>query len=128
MKLVIFTRPNRMYDLALAIGIMVAIHLSFVIVGIYVLRLDYNAFLGMMVGAGLVSGILTKIFAESWKDKFQAAIKQESQSGVVLKDSLYAALIMIGGTIVSATLLYRQYGIGGWLGLLGANTVVNAVV
>jgi hypothetical protein len=117
-----------MYDLSLAIGIMVAIHLSFVIVGIYVLRLDYNAFLGMMVGAGLVSGILTKIFAESWKDKFQAAIKQESQSGVVLKDSLYAALIMIGGTIVSATLLYRQYGIGGWLGLLGANTVVNAVV
>jgi hypothetical protein len=126
--MVIFTCQNRMYDLSLAIGIMVAIHLSFVIVGIYVLRLDYNAFLGMMVGAGLVSGILTKIFAESWKDKFQAAIKQESQSGVVLKDSLYAALIMIGGTIVSATLLYRQYGIGGWLGLLGANTVVNAVV
>jgi len=117
-----------MYDITLAIGVMVAVHLSFIVIGIHVLRLDYNAFLGMMVGAGLIGAIISKFVAASWKDKFQMAIKQESQSGVLLKDSLYAVVIMLGGAAVSATLLYRRYGIGGWLGLLGANTLVSAIV
>lgn len=117
-----------MYDISLAVGIMVAIHISFILIGIHVLRLDYNAFLGMMVGAGLVSGILAKLLAASWRDKFVAAIKQEEQGGEVGWDFLYAVLILTAGGIVSGVILYRRYGISGWLGLLGANTVVNAIV
>jgi hypothetical protein len=117
-----------MYDITLALSVMVAIHLAFIVIGMYVLKLDYNAFLGMMVGAGLVSSIVAKFFAASWKTKFEAAIKQEKQSGELLRDAFYGVVIMFGGAAVSATLLYRRYGIGGWLGLLGANAVVNAVV
>jgi hypothetical protein len=117
-----------MYDITLALSVMVAVHLSFIIIGMYVLKLDYNAFLGMMVGAGLVSSIIAKFVASSWKTKFQAAIKQEEQSGELLRDALFGVAIMFGGAFLSATLLYRRYGLGGWLGLLGANTVVNAIV
>jgi len=117
-----------MYDLTLAVGIMVSVHIIFVVIGIYVLRLDYNAFLGMMVGAGLVSAIVTKFYAESWKDRFLTAVKQESREGELGKDLLYAIGVLLVGSILSGVLLYRRYGIGGWLGLLGANTVVNAVV
>ena len=60
--------------------------------------------------------------------KFQAAIKQEEQSGEVLRDAAFGVAILFGGAIVSAMLLYRRYGLGGWLGLIGANAVVNAVV
>jgi hypothetical protein len=117
-----------MYDITVALSVMVAVHLAFIVIGMYVLKLDYNAFLGMMVGAGLVSGILAKFFADSWKTKFEAAIKQERQSGELLRDAAYGMAVMLVGAAVSATLLYRKYGIGGWLGLLGANAVVNAVV
>jgi hypothetical protein len=117
-----------MYELTVAVTVMIAVHLAMITFGMYVLKLDYNAFLGMMVGAGLISGIIAKFVAASWQAKFQAAIKQEEQSGEVLRDAAMAAGVFIVGAFVSATLLYRKYGLGGWLGLLGANAVVNAVV
>jgi len=117
-----------MYEITLAVTVMIAVHLAFITIGMYVLKLDYNAFLGMMVGAGLVSGIIAKFVASSWKAKFQAAIKQEERSGELLRDAAMGAGVFLVGAIVSATLLYRKYGLGGWLGLVGANAVVNAIV
>lgn len=117
-----------MYEITTALSLMVAMHLLVISFGMYVLKLDYNAFLGMMVGAGLVSSIIAKFVASSWMAKFQAAIKQEEQSGEVLGDAAFGLVILFGGAFVSATLLYRRYGLGGWLGLIGANAVVNAVV
>lgn len=117
-----------MYDITKALGLMVAMHLLVISIGMYVLKLDYNAFLGLMVGAGLVGGILAKFVAGAWQAKFQAAIKQEERSGEVLRDAGFGLAILFGGMFVSATLLYRRYGLGGWLGLVGANALVNAIV
>lgn len=117
-----------MYDITLAVSIMVVIHISVILIGMYVLRLDYGAFVGLMVGAGIVGGIVSKIVADSWKSKFQAVVKQELQEGELGRDGLMALCVLIAGTAVSGTLLYRRYGVGGWLGLLGANTAASVVV
>ena len=117
-----------MYDITTAALAFVVFHNVTVYVCAYVLNLPYAQFVAALTGTGLVVGLLLKIAAIAWRSKLDAAMAAESRSRELGEDVLMALVIMMAGGLVSSTMLYKKYGLGGWLGLFGANLVANALI
>lgn len=117
-----------MYDIATAALAFVVFHNVMVYVCAYVLNLPYAQFVAALTGTGLVVGLLLKVAAIAWRSKLEAAMAAESRDRELVSDTLMALLVMIVGGLVSSTMLYKKYGLGGWLGLFGANLIANALI
>jgi hypothetical protein len=116
-----------MYDITVAVLAFVLFHNAIVYVCAYHLNLSYAQFVAAVTGTGLVVAALLKIAAVAWRSKLDAALSAESRDHELGKDVLYASLVMLVGGFVSSTMLYKKYGLGGWLGLFGANLIANAL-
>lgn len=117
-----------MYDITVAALAFIVFHNLMVYICAYQLNLPYAQFVAALTGTGLVVGLALKVAAIAWHSRLSAAIETESRDHELGKDVLYALVIMIAGGLVSSTMLYKKYGLGGWLGLFGANLIANALI
>lgn len=106
-------------------------HFAAVYLGTDVLRLDYPQILALNVGLTIVTSLLLRASMPAWKPKLEAMLKEETRDGhggEALMDVLGMFLAFIVGGIATATLLYRRYGVGGWMGIVGSSVVANWLV
>jgi cytochrome b561 len=117
-----------MYELA-GVGILFAgAHVAAVYLGTDVLRLEYAQLLALNVGITVIMSLLLRLITPSWKSKVETVMKQEERQGTAFTDLLLMLLAFIIGGVISAVLLYRRYGPVGWLGIVGASSLVNWLV
>lgn len=117
-----------MYEITIAATVFVVFHTAIVYICGYVLRLPYAQFVAAMIGTGAVVSVLLKVAAISWRPRLQAAMAAESHDGELATDAGAALLVILVGGFVSSTMLYKRYGLSGWLGLFGANLIANMVI
>jgi hypothetical protein len=116
-----------MFEVTAAITLFVVVHIGTIYVCAYVLRLDYPAFVAVTTVTGLIAAVIAKIGLAAWKPRLTAAINMESRDGELGRDIGVAAIIFFVGASVSNTILYRRFGLGGWLGVLGANMIATSI-
>ncbi len=117
-----------MYEISTAILLFVVFHIATIYVCGVVMRMEYTLFVATTVAVGTVAAILIKGAGLVWKSKIEAALQNESRRREMGTDLLGATLIFLGGAVVSNLMLYRLYGMGGWLGLAAANTLAGALI
>ena len=116
-----------MYDISTVIAILMAVHLITMYVGTDVLRLEYPHFVMMTLLTSILGSIVVKAISPNWRAKADAALKAEEKQGGIGKDLMLTLTILVAGGAVSAALVYRRFGVGGWLGLVAANTLMNVI-
>lgn len=117
-----------MYDITLAVLVFVVFHIATIYVFGVTMHLEYKKFLAATVAVGAVAAILVKGVGLLWKTKIEAALNDESRRREMGTDLLAALVVFLVGAAISNLMLYRLYGLGGWLGLAAANMVANAVI
>ena len=117
-----------MYDLFLAGLLLGGSHLAVAYGAAEVWKLDYKMYLAVTVGVGLATALVLKVLAVGWKGRIAAVIEEEMRAGELPIDVLlfFGALIVSG--LLSSVIVYRRYGITGWLGAVGANWLASVVV
>jgi hypothetical protein len=116
-----------MYDISTVVAILMAVHLTTMYVGTDVLRLEYTHFVMMTFLTSILGSILVKAISPNWRAKADAALKAEEKQGGIGKDLMLTLTILVAGGAVSAALVYRRFGVGGWLGLVAANALMNLI-
>jgi hypothetical protein len=116
------------YEISTAILLFVVFHIATIYVCGVVMRMEYKVFVATTVAVGVVVAILIKGAGLVWKNKIEAALQNESRRREMGTDLLGAVVIFLGGAVVSNLMLYRLYGMGGWLGLAAANTLAGALI
>lgn len=112
-----------------AVGIALSgVHFAAVYLGTDVLRLDYPQILALNVGFTIVMSLILRASMPAWKPKVEAVVKSEAREGDAFLDVIGMFLAFIVGGIATATLMYRRYGIGGWMGMVGSSIVANWLV
>lgn len=116
-----------MFELTLAALMMATAHVGAVYIGTDVLRLSYIQILGFNVALGIAISILTQATLPEWKPKLEAELSQDTvfESSA---DVLGMIAVFMAGSSISGFLLYRRFGIAGWLGMLGSSALVNYLV
>lgn len=117
-----------MYDISIAVLIMTIVHLSTMYAGIYVFKFEYTHFVLITTLVGVLSGILASAMSPAWKEKIWEALKMEQKEGIIGKDVVVALCIFLISGIISVSMVYRRFGIGGWLGLAATNIISNLIV
>lgn len=115
-----------MFDITIAITLFVAFHIATIYVCANVLRLSYPAFVAAVTVTGAVAAFLVKMLEVTWMPQLKAAMDAEQRTHELGRDALVASIIFLVGASISNTILYRRFGIGGWLGLMGVNMLVNS--
>ena len=116
-----------MYDISTVVAILVAVHLATMYVGIEVLRLEYPHFVMMTLLTSILGSIVVKVISPNWRAKADAAMKAEEKQGGIGKDIMLTVTILVAGGVASAALVFRRFGVGGWLGLIAANALTNLI-
>ncbi len=116
-----------MYDISTVVAILMVVHLTTMYVGTDVLRLEYTHFVMMTFLTSILGSILVKAISPNWRAKADAALKAEEKQGGVGKDLMLTITILVAGGAISAALVYRRFGVGGWLGLVAANALMNLI-
>ena len=116
-----------MFDLTLAALMMVTAHVGAVYVGTDILRLTYIQVLGLNVALGIAISILTQVMLPEWKPKLEAELSQDT-TFEASADVLGMIAVFMAGSSASGFLLYRRFGIAGWLGMIGSSALVNYLV
>jgi hypothetical protein len=113
-----------MFDLTLAALMMVTAHVGAVYVGTDILRLGYVQILGLNVALGIAISILTQVTLPEWKPKLEAELSRDTviESSA---DMLGMIAVFMAGSSASGFLLYRRFGVAGWIGMLGSSALVN---
>ena len=104
------------------------VHLGMAVALAYVLRLPYKQFLAWNTGIAAVLAVVLRISAPAWKDRIGAVLSLEKRQGELPSDALAALVILVASGFAYTWVISRQYGLEGWLGLVGANTIVNAIL
>lgn len=79
------------------------------------------------VAVSIVSSLVVDSFFPEWKTKILAALKAEREEGIIAKDLLLAVGICIISGLISMSMVYKEFGVGGWAGIAAANLVANFV-
>lgn len=117
-----------MYDLFL-VGMILAIqHIAVSYAAIEIWKLEYQAYIGVTVFVGVVVAILLKAMALAWKDRLRQVLREESAQGELALDALLFFATILGGAWITATLVYRRYGIAGWAGAVAANYIASWII
>lgn len=116
-----------MYDISTVVAILLAVHLATMYVGIEVLRLEYTHFVMMTFLTSILGSIIARSVSPNWRAKVDAALRAEKAQGNVGKDLMLTVSLLVAGGAVSAALVYRRFGVGGWLGLVAANALTNLI-
>lgn len=113
-----------MFELTLAALMMASAHVGAVYVGTDILRLSYIQILAFNIALGIVISILIQVTLPEWKPKLEAELRQDTlfESSA---DVLGMIAVFMAGSSISGFLLYRRFGIAGWLGMIGSSALVN---
>jgi hypothetical protein len=103
-------------------------HLAAVYLGTDVLRLEYSQMLALNVSIAVITSLVLRATMPSWKPRVDAAVRQEVRQGKAFADVGLMMLAFIAGGVGSGVLMYRRYGPVGWLGMVGASSLVNWLV
>lgn len=117
-----------MYELFLVGLLFCAQHIAIAYAAIEIWRLDYRTYLIVTTGISLVLALVLKVLMFEWKGRIVQAMRGEWDDGELLPDVGLFLITMIAGGAVSAYLVYRRYGITGWMGALAANYAVGWIV
>lgn len=117
-----------MYDLFLVALLFSVQHIAIAYAAIEIWRLDYRTYLMVTTGISVVLALVLRVLMAGWKDRIVQAMRGEIEDREILPDVALFLLTMIAGGAVSAYLVYRRYGITGWLGSLALNYAVGWVV
>ena len=117
-----------MYDLFL-VGLVLAIqHIAVSYAAIEIWKLEYKAYLAVTVGVGLAVAAVLRASSVLWKDRIDEVMRGEWAEGELPLDVLLFFATMIGGAWVTATLVWRRYGVAGWAGAVAANYAASWIV
>jgi hypothetical protein len=117
-----------MYEITSAITLFVVVHIATIYVCAYVLRLEYAAFIAATAATGAIAAVIAKVLMAAWQPRIKAGLDAENRKGELGRDVGIAVVVFLIGATVSNTILYKKFGLGGWLGVLGANMLVNAAL
>ena len=117
-----------MYDLFLVALALSVQHFAVAYAAIEIWKLDYRTYIMVTTGFGVVMGLILKVLLEGWKDRIVQAMRGEIEDRELLPDVLLFLVTMIAGGMASAFLVYRRFGIGGWMGAFAANTAASWIV
>ncbi len=117
-----------MYELFLVALLFSVQHIAIAYAAIEIWRLDYRTYLMVTTGISLVLAMILRVLMANWKDRIAQALRGEWDDRELLPDAGLFLLTMIAGGAVSAYLVYRRYGIAGWMGSLALNYVVGWAV
>jgi hypothetical protein len=113
----------------LSIGILYgAAHLAVVYYAVEVARLDYKTMMILNGAVAMGAAVLARALEPEWKPAFMATIQADKREGRLMSDGGGMVLALIASSMASLWLMGRRYGAAGWLGAIGVNAVVNAVV
>jgi hypothetical protein len=116
-----------MYDISKVVAILLAVHLTTMYVGTDVLRLEYTHFVMMTFLTSILGSIIARSVSPNWRAKADAALRAEEKQGGVGKDVMLTVTMLVAGGAISAALVYRRFGVGGWMGLVAANALMNLI-
>jgi hypothetical protein len=124
----ISARKSRNMELVHIALVFVAAHLLVVYYGVYVARLEYAQVIALIATVSVVSSVLVRLTEPEWKPRLVAAIQSDERQGRAFADVLGMIGVFIGGSLVSAFMIGRRYGWTGWLGAVGTQAAVHAVL
>lgn len=116
-----------MFELTIAAFVISATHVAAVYVGTDILHLDYTPLIGFNVALGIIMSVLLRITLPEWKPALIQALRQDTMPEATA-DVLGMIALFMAGSSASGFLLYRRFGIAGWLGMVGSSAVVNYLV
>jgi hypothetical protein len=117
-----------MLELASIAVILGGVHLWTAVALAYVLRLPYKQFLAWNTGIAAVLAVALRVSEPAWKDRIGAVLSLEKRQGELSEDALATLVILVSSGLAYTWVISQQYGLEGWLGLVGANTIVNAIL
>jgi hypothetical protein len=117
-----------MYDITTAMLAYVLFHLITIYVCGVVLRLDYKIFLAVTTAVSIAVTLVLRAGSVAWKHKAQSFVQEEDREGTLWTDLLVGLGILILGGVASAAMIYKLYGVGGWLGITATNMIVSYIV
>lgn len=117
-----------MYDITIALATYVIFHLATIYVCGVMLRLDYKIFLAATTAVSVVVTLLLRASEVAWKRKVQSFVQEEDREGTLWPDLLGGLAILILGGVISAAMIYKLYGVGGWLGITATNMFVSYII
>jgi hypothetical protein len=117
-----------MYELFLAALLISGVNVGIAYGAIEIWKLDYASYIAAKVAIGFVLAMILKVFLFTWKDRLMEGIKQEYEDKELFLDVILFLIVLIAGGLTTLYLVYRRYGVVGWLGSLAANYAVNVVV
>ena len=117
-----------MYDITLAMLAFVLFHLITIYICGVLLHLDYKVFLATTTAVSVVVSLALRAGSVAWKQKTQSFVQEEDHEGTLWTDLLVGLGILLLGGAVSAAMIYKLYGVGGWLGITATNMMVSYIV
>ena len=117
-----------MFDLLLGALLISGSHVAVAYGAAEVWKLEYKMYLAATIGVSLVVALLLKVTTSQWKNSLKSVISQEYREGELPIDVILALLVLVAGSIVSAYIVYRRYGILGWAGAFVSQMGVSWIV
>lgn len=117
-----------MYDLFLAGLLLSIVHVGISFVAIHILKTDYKTYLALTVGSGLLLAFLLKLAASTWKSRINTVLSEEWHLGELPIDIVLFFVTLLLGGAASAILVYRRFGITGWVGAVAANSLASWII
>ncbi len=117
-----------MYDLTLSALLIGVTNIGIAYGATEVWKLDYKSYIAFKVAAAFVIALVIKALAFAWKDRLAQSFKEEYQHGELLQDVILFLIIILVTAAITFYLVYRRYGVVGWLGAVAANVAVNWIV
>jgi hypothetical protein len=117
-----------MYDLFL-VGLALSIqHVAVAYAAIEIWKLDYRTYIMATTGFGIVMGLILKGVMTGWKDRIGQAMREEVADRELFPDLLLFVVSLLAGGMASSYLVYRRFGVMGWLGGFAANMFASWIV
>lgn len=117
-----------MYDLFLVALALSVQHFAVAYAAIEIWKLDYRTYLMATTGFGIVMGLILKVFITGWKDRIGQVMREEVADKELLPDLLLFVVTLLAGGLASSYLVYRRFGVMGWLGGFAANMFASWIV
>jgi hypothetical protein len=114
-----------MYDLFLVGLLLAGQHVAITYAAIEIWRLDYRTYLMMTMGISLAVALLIKVFVVGWKDRIEQVMRGELEDRELFPDLGLFLLTLVASSVVTAYLVYKRYGIAGWLGATALNYAIG---
>lgn len=117
-----------MFTLTAVAAILSIPHLAVIYWGVNIAHLEYKTMMAVNGAVALVTAVILRVTSPEWKPRLMSTLKSESAKNEAVMDVLGMFGAFAVSALISNVMLSRQYGVAGWLGLIGTNTLVSWIV